>query len=70
MVDEIPHAVDGVIPGAIGILRVEHEVEVRVRRSSQVPALAEHLRGAGQQKRPICRGVDHAAAVERRIASS
>ena len=48
VVDEVAHAIHRVGPGAIGVLRFQHEVQVAFRDCPVVLA-AEHARGAGQQ---------------------
>ena len=68
VVDEVPHAINGVIPRAIRILRVENEIEISLSRF-QVRTLCKQLRRARQQKCAICRRIDDTTTVERRIGA-
>ena len=57
MINEIAHPIDGIIPGAVGILILQDEIQVSFC-DSPVIFIRKNLRGARQQKSAISGSVN------------
>ena len=69
MVNEIADTIRRVVPRAVRILVFQDKIQISLR-DFPVLIVRELLRGAGQQKCPISRGINDALRVERRVRAA
>ena len=69
MINEIANPIDGIEPGAVGILIIQDEIQVSFS-SLPVIVIGKDLRSARQQKSPVSGGVDDTAATVRSIGTT